>query len=279
MKRILITLVLLLPCAAESSAQDLPPTDSSRAAIAEITPRLARVDSLLNNAFRGVERGQQDIILTVKAGAINAFFNAAAARGTDDCLVRLLETKGVWSDTKSLFGITVTSSLDVDSGTIAVDLKRFAVPSMTKNIIESQVELEGAGLVAVTGRSAGVPGHASPKLDLYLQDRIRFACAGDKAGMITLRPQSARVVLKAKLSVKLWGFDIPYYKEIPLEVTDLVPTLTLPVALSSSVRAPIRGTYRNGRGIEYADYSVSFGALRVWADQDELELRTNITIR
>jgi hypothetical protein len=276
MKR--IVLLLLLVCAPQLLAQNLPPADSSRALIADLTPRLAALDSSLNAAFRSVERGGQDIILTVKARVINAFFTAAASRGTDDCLVKLLPTKAIWSDTKSLFGVTVRSSLDIDSGSITVDLKQFTVPSMTKNILESQVELEGSGLVAVTGQSAGVPGHAVPRLDLYMQDRIRFACIGDRSGAITLRPEPATVLLKAKLSVKLWGFDVPYYKEIPLAVTDLVPAFTLPLALSSTIHAPRNGTYRSGRMIEYADYAVSFSGLRVWANNGELELRTNITI-
>jgi hypothetical protein len=276
MKRIILALALLAPL--QAFAQEVPSLDSSRAVIADIGPRLALLDSSLNNAYRNVERGQQDIIVTVKARVINAFFNAVASRGTDDCTVKLLETKGIWTDTKSLFGVSVKSSLDIDSGTIVVDLKHFSVPLMKQNIIESQIELEGSGQVAVTGQSAGVPGRAMPKLNLYLNDRIRLACSGDKMGNIRLRPEPATVMLKAKLSVKLWGFEVPYYKEIPIAVADVVPAFILPIALSSSIRAPIRGTFQHERAIEYAEYSVTFGALRVWANNDELELRTNITI-
>lgn len=277
MKRFMAVMLLVLPLLARAQ-QVLPSTDSSRAVIADLGPRIAALDSSLNAAFRSVGRGEQDIILTVKARVINAFFAAAASRGTDDCLVKLLPTKAIWSDTKSLFGVTVRSSLDIDSGSIAIDLKRFSVPSMMKNILESDVELQGAGLVAVTGQSAGVPGHAMPKLDLYLQDHIRFACMGDRTGAIMLRPEPATVLLKARLSVKLWGFEVPYYKEIPLAVTDIVPAFTLPVALSSTVHAPSRGSYHNGRIVEYADYGVSFSALRIWAHNGEIELRTNIAI-
>ncbi|HLP16035.1 MAG TPA: hypothetical protein VK470_07245 [Bacteroidota bacterium] len=275
--RLALVILMLLPFSLLAQGE-LPPTDSSRAVIAELTPRLAALDSSLNAAFSAIDRGPEDLIVTVKSGVIEALFGALAARGTDDCLVTLQPTKGIWTDKKSLFGISVNSSLDVDSGRIGIDLKQFTVPSMMKNIIESDIELEGAGRISVSGQSAGIPGRASPVLALYLHDRVRFACSGDRTGTITLRPQEATVILKAKLTVKLWGFDLPYYREIPIAVSDVIPALVLPIALSSSVNAPIRGSYQHGRVIEYTSYSVTFGSLRIWADRGAIELRTNLTI-
>lgn len=256
-------------------AQEIPSTATSMEAIALLRQQIDSIDAAIN-AMPKPQASANDITLRFRRSALNSLFAAFAAHRTDDIQLVMTPTRPVWSETKSLFGITMVNTIDVDTGTVSVDIKRFECAPFKRNTVEIGLEIEGSGAIGVSGRYAGVPLHASPLLSLYLQDVVKFNIASAGADNILLKPDPHTFLVKTKMSIRFLEWTIPYYRELPLEAEGVVGSIVLPLSVSSTVMFPAPWKDDASRRFDFVPRSVRLMHTSVWAQGEILEYRADI---
>jgi hypothetical protein len=273
--RLPVIMIMLVCIAGAVRAQDLPSTEESVASIAVLKRQIDSIDAVVNAMPKPLAVAN-DITLRFRRSALNALFTAFASHRTDDIHLQLLPTRPMWSETKSLLGMTVVNTIDVDTGTVLVDIKRFECSAFAKNTVDILVEIEGTGMIAVSGRYAGVPLSAAPSLSLYLQDKVRFMITSAGADNILLKPEPHTFMLKTKMSVQFLQWSIPYYREIPVEAEGVIKSIVLPLSISSTLMFPAPWAQDASRRFEFVPRTVRLSHTSVWAQGETLEFRADI---
>jgi hypothetical protein len=237
MKRLLM---LLAPVAlfAACSSMNLPTAEES-------ARRIASLRSVLSDAERPLHvlqqqyRTQRDLGMTLRLSAVNRISKALVQQRTDDLLITFLATRPLLEERKSVLGITYTNRLDIDSGRVLLDLRRFEFIESRRRGLEAVLALEGDGRLHVSGRYTGVPGSVSPKIQLSLRDTVRFTLTAGYNGAFVLTPVRDRIMLRAVFRINLLGWEVPWSEDIPLEVEKLLPVLTIPSFFDAAMKFPV----------------------------------------
>ena len=83
-------------------------------------------------------------------------------------------------------------------------------------------------------------------------------------------------MLKSKVLISLLGWNIPYYKEIPLQATDLIKPVLIPSALRSEIIFPLPAAQYGSQRLEFVKRYLRFSKSSVRANDNGLEYRSNI---
>lgn len=269
-----IASVLLAGC---GSSLDLPSVEESRAAAADFRARTAALDSSVTLSSAGLPGGA-DIVSRTRLSAVNRLLERVTAAGTKDVHIELLPTRPLWREETSVLGIPVVNHIDIESGRLDIDLKRFRFTGADANTLTAEIEIEGEGKATVSGRYAGVPASASPTARFYLRDSVRFVIAAADSDAVRLTPQPKTVLLKTKVSVSLLGWTVPYDREIPLSSTDLIRPIVVPSALRSEIVFPLPAAQYGEQRLEYVRRFISFTRSSVRTVNGVLEYRGTIDL-
>lgn len=237
MRTILLLLVPLTLIAACSS-MDLPTVEDSARRITSLRGSLADAERPLQ-ILQQQYRTQRDLAMSLRLSAANRIGVALARQRTDDLTITFLATRPLLEERKSVLGITYTNRLDIDSGRVVLDLRRFEFLESRRRGLEAVLGLEGEGRLHVSGRYTGVPGSVSPKIQLTLRDTVRFTLSAGDNGAFVLTPVRNRIILRAVFRVNLLGWEVPWSEDIPLEVNKILPTLTIPSFIDAAMKFPV----------------------------------------
>jgi hypothetical protein len=271
-------IVFLLMCCcmtAEIPAQGVPSTDESTAAIAQLRRQIDSLDTAINSR-QTPPAAANDLTLRFRRSALNSLFSAFASHRTDDIRLTVLPTRPVWRENKSLFGMTIQNAIDVDTGSVLVDIKKFECSAFNRNTVDISLEIEGGGMIGVSGRYAGVPLHASPMLTLYLLDKVTFSITAAGADNLLLKPNQHTFLLKTKMSIQFLQWTIPYYREVPIEAEGILRPIVLPLSVSSTVMFPAPWAQDASRRLDFIPRKVRLTHTSVWAEGEVLEFRADI---
>jgi hypothetical protein len=268
-------LAFLIGIAGAAQAQRLPSTEESTASITELKRRIDSIDAVINTMPKPLAVAN-DMTLRFRRSALNMLFTAFSTHRTDDIQLQLLQTRPMWSENKSLLGMTIVNTIDVDTGTVFVDIKGFDCSAFNKNTVDILLEIEGTGMIAVSGRYAGVPLRASPSLSLYLQDKVKFNISSAGADNILLKPDPHTFMLKTKMSIQFLQWTIPYYREIPIEAESMLKSIVLPLSISSTLLFPAPWAQDASRRYDFVPRTVRLSHTSVWAQGETLEFRADI---
>jgi len=270
---ICVMLALLCGC----SGIDLPTLEESEKQISRLSPLLEQTDGRLAVfSKKYLPVGDSEFIFRLKTDAVNRLLNAIARSRSDDLRIFFLPTRPLISEQKSVFGIRYTNHLDIDTGNVRVNLGRFYFEKVGGNRLYARIKMTGKGSLSVSGSYTGIPGSASPDVELELDERIGFVMAVSDTGSITLQPIPGELRLRIRFFVNILGWEIPWNHEIPLRSEELVPSLPLPSALSSSIRMPVPSTDKGGDGFVYTPWPVRFERTSVSAVQNRIEIRADV---
>lgn len=272
----LVTILLLGCLTAGVRAQLLPSSEESQAQIALLQKQIDSVDKVINAIPKPVASAN-DLILRFKRSTLNSLFSAYATYRTDDVRLTLLPTRPLWSEKKSFLGVTMQNSVDVDSGVVLVDIKKFECLPFNRNTVEIVLELEGGGAIGVSGRYAGIPIHLSPGLALYLQEKVRFSIQSAGADNVLLKHDPHTLLLKTKMTLHYLDWTLPYYREVPIEADGLMGPIVLPLSVSSTVQFPVPWEQDATRRLSFVPRKVQLSHTSVWAQGEQLEFRGDIT--
>jgi len=257
------------------SSANIPSKEESQQKIAVIKPQL---DSLLESINQQTIAlpGGHDLISRTRASAINMLLARIANRTLADIHIDFLATRPLWKEEKSVFGINYTNFVDVDTGAFNIDLKKFLFTSFSNNIINAQIEIEGTGSIVVSGKYTGVTARSTPQIHFYLDEEIQFSVSTADSDYIKLIPIQKTVMLKSKVTIALLGWNIPYYREIPLQATDLIKPVFIPSALRSEIIFPLPAAQYGSQRLEFVKRYLRFSKSSVRANDNGLEYQSNI---
>ncbi len=270
---ILLFASLFIGC---GSSLNIPSVEESEKRIAETIPLLDSIDHLIVAQTQSLPKGF-DIISHTRMAAINTLLNGMANAGSSDIHFDFLSTQPLWKEEKSTFGINYTNYVDVDSGRLDIDLKKFRFTGMLNNIVLADVEIEGTGAIRVSGKYTGITASAVPQVHFYLNEQLQFSISTADSDYIRLTPLPRTVMLKTKVTINLLGWNIPYYREIPLQSNDLIKPVSIPSALRSEIVFPLPAAQYGEQRMEFVKRSLDFTRSTVGANNNVLEYKSNIS--
>ncbi len=264
--------IILIGC---GSSVNIPSKKESQNKIVEIKPRLDSLTALIDQQTKTLPGGH-DLISRTRVSAINMLLSRVANRTLTDIHINFLPTRPLWKEDKSVFGIGFTNFVDVDTGAFNIDLKKFLFTSFSNNLINAQIEIEGTGSIGVSGKYTGVSAHSTPQVRFYLDEEVQFNVSAADSDYIKLAPIPKTVILKSKVTISLLGWNIPYYKEIPLQATDLIRPVLIPSALRSEIVFPLPAAQYGSERLNFVKRYLRFSKSSVRANNNGLEYRSNI---
>jgi len=257
------------------SSLELPSKEESQKKISELKPVTDSLDAVISGSTQNLPKGY-DIISRTRLSSINMLLNWIATIDVRDIHIDFLQTRPLWKEEKSLFGIAYSNYVDVDTGSLDIDLKKFRFTNFTHNTVNAEIEIEGTGSIRVSGKYAGVPASASPTVHFYMSEPIEFAIFAADSDYIQLVPLPKTVLLKTKVTISLLGWNVPYYKELPLHAEELIKPVIIPSALRSEIVFPVPASQYGERRVEFVRRFLSFTKTSVNAKENILEYRSNI---
>jgi hypothetical protein len=233
----IIGIVLSVILAACSSI-DLPTVEESAARIARLQVDLVKAEAPLLK-YEQRFRLTRDMKTSIDPSVLNRVLKAVASQRSDDMRIGFPATRPLLEERKDLLGIAYTNRLDIDSGLVTLNLRRAELRGVRRGGVRAFIDLEGDGRISVSGKYAGVPASASPRVELSLKDSITFNVKTDATGAITLAPAKQTVKLSTTFHVNLLGWEIPWNEETPLQLDDLIAPITMPGILSGEIKLPL----------------------------------------
>lgn len=274
MKKIII-IISMFPALFACRSVDFPKPETSQRQIDSLKPLIEKLDVELTEMNKNMPSGRE-FIMHANIKPFNEILSKIAFQRDDDLELVFNESKGIISEQKSLLGINYTNQIDVLGGKLDVNLKSFKFESIENNKIIARIELESKGKISVAGKYMGAPAQISPDVQLYLNEEIAFSINGAKPGMITLVPDPKQLALKTKISFNLLGWSVPFYKEVPLQINELIKPIEFPVALKSDINFPLPAQTFGESKIEFAPYILDISSPEIWAWGNKIEYKVNI---
>ena len=273
-----LLILALIPAFIACRSVDFPKPETSQRQIDSLKPLIAALDQELNVIQKDLPSGKE-MILQAQIKPFNAILEKLAYQRNDDITLIFNESKGIIKEDKSAFGINYTNQVDISGGKMDVNLKSFKFESIEGNKVTAKIELEGFGKVSVGGKYMGVPAQITPDIQLYLNEPITLAISSTKPGFMTLTPEWKQLALKTKISINLLGWAVPFYKEIPLQITDLMKPIDIPIALKPEIQFPLPAQKFGDSKIDFAPYVLEFSAPEVWAWGNKIEYKANLDFK
>ncbi|MBL0174193.1 MAG: hypothetical protein IPP94_02825 [Ignavibacteria bacterium] len=275
--RCLPPLVAALTMAACSSVE-LPTKDESREVIARSRARFDSLATVIAPVARSLPEGY-DVVTRVRSAMVNRMLKAFADARADDLRIAFPPTRPLLKEEKSVLGIRYTNLLDIDTGNVVLNLRTFRFERFANNRLDALLEIDGGGKIRASGRYTGVPAGASPDIELTLSERITFDVRLTDTGTVILRPVPKQLALKAKFSVKLLEWSIPWREDIPLQLTDLIKPLAVPVALRSEIPFPVPASTFGDSKLQFVPYLLSTQRSSVTVNGDAVEFKADVEFR
>jgi hypothetical protein len=274
MKKILFVFTIaVLICSCRSI--DFPSVEESQRSIDINKRKIDSLNTIVESRKPNFSVGS-DLTIRVSLSALNKIVEPIANSREEDVAISFHETKPLFKEDKSIFGIAYTNYLNVESGNISANLKKFRFDRFEQNKIDAIIELEGKGNIAVSGRYMGVPASSTPLIELYLYEPVSFGMIPTGNGSLQLKPIPKKLILKTKTSIKLLEWYVPWYQEIPLELTDLIQPVTLPLGFKTEVGFPLPSSKNSNAKIEYVPYLINLSDTQLNLINNKIEFKTNI---
>ena len=270
---ILFILLFIVGCSSSRTISTLAQYEKT---INELNLKTDLLGLLISSYINKLPTGS-DVISKTKLSAVNKLLDSITFLSVKDVEFNFLQTKPLWTETNSILGLTYTNFVDIDTGKITIDLKKFRIISKSNNILTAEIELEGSGEIKVSGKYTGIISSASPKLHFYLKDELPLNIMPGDSDYIVLTPMPKDIILKAKVSIDLYKWNIPFYKEIKLISTDLIKPILVPSAINSEILFPIPSPLYGKKQIEFIKYQLYFSKISVSLINNTIEYRSDIS--
>lgn len=276
MKNILVLLlssILFISC----KSINLPTVEQSEENIARLKPMIESAEKAVDARNILMPSGN-DVVMRVKLDAMNEILGQIAKDREDDITINFLPTRPFMSEDKSVLGISYKNYINIDSGYVGMNLKKLVIDRLSRNSIDAKIEVEGKGNLKVSGKYTGIPASANPEISLYLNEPVSFEIQPTLSGSAVLKPRPRKLTLKTKFNIKLLEWKVPWYQEIPLEFSNILKPIAIPIALSSEVNLPMPASKFGSGNTQNVPYKIELLNPSVKADDNKLEYRADIRL-
>lgn len=267
-----IMLLLLLPAC---KSVDLPTIEESEKKITDYTKRIADADNAIKSA-KYMTTGSGDISMNINMVMLNKILDRFSFNREDDITLNFLPTRPIYTENKSLFGINYTNQVNIEGGSIKVNLKKLRFEKFENNKVDAFIEIEGKGKISISGKYGPANANASPDVELYLAEQIKFTLSPGQNGTIILKPVPKQMKLKTKIAVSLLEWKLPWYYELPIELTEIMQPVTLQMSLSPEISLPLPSETAVSGSMEFFPYILKMSNTKVTASENKFGFNTNI---
>ena len=257
--------LLLVGC----SSIDLPTVEESRARIERRTAEIAAAEVPLG-AYAQRYTSRSDGTVTVRGSVFNALFAALASSRSDDVLIAFPPTRPLVRERKSIFGISYTNHLDIDSGRVSLNLRSAQLLPIRGQRLRVLLDLEGEGRIFMSGKYTGIGATASPRIQLALRDTVALRVRAGENGSMQFVPEPGIIMLEATLHVNLLGWEVPWTEDIALKATDILPPVSLPAFFGAEIKIPVPAASYGDRNYEFVARPVDIRDSRVVLEGDRM---------
>lgn len=254
---------------------DLPSIQESEQKIAEYTKRIETADRAVKSIKTPVSKSG-DMSLAVDMKMLNRIFDRIAFNREDDITLNFLPTKPLFTENASFLGVNYTNHINIEGGSIQVNLKKFRFEKFDRNKVNAILELEGAGKISVSGRYGPAGASANPEVNMYMFENIVFDIVPGQNGAVVLKPVPKKLKLKTKISISLLEWKLPWRHEITVELADIVKPIELDLALSPEISLPLPAQNFGGENVVFQPYFLKFGNSKVTASDNKFEMNAVI---
>ncbi|MCX6153124.1 MAG: hypothetical protein NT007_03075 [Candidatus Kapabacteria bacterium] len=249
-------------------------TESQKAYKAKFDDISLKIDQISN--FPKIET---DILLKLKQEPINKLLNLLAYNRIDDINLYFTPTKSFIEEKKSTLGISYTNYLNIDTGFVSINLKSLKFNSISANKIDALIELEGKGIISISGKYFGIPAAVKSDVTMYLIEPITFELNIGNPGFAVLKPIPKQIKLKTKFEIKLLEWKIPWYQEIPLELVQVVQPINFPLSINSEIQFPLP-TDQSGAGqIQMVPYLLLLSKTKINGEANKISYQCNMDFK
>ena len=236
-----------------------------------------KIDSLnqIVNKIKPQVNSENDLGIKISLSALNKIVQPLANSKDEDINCTFYETKPLLKEDKSILGISYSNYLNIDKGFFSINLKKFYFDKLFDNKINAILELEGKGNISVSGKYMGLPGSISPLVELYLYEPIAFNLNPANSSELLLSPEPKTLILKTKTSFKLFEWYIPWYYEVPLQLSDLISPVQFPIGIKTEISFPLPSSKNSNEKIEYWPYQINLDKSKLIFKNNQIEYITN----
>ncbi|MGB5072844.1 MAG: hypothetical protein WBQ23_01800 [Bacteroidota bacterium] len=261
------------------SSIDLPTVEESNARIQRLKSDLAMAERPLLAYEQQRFKLKRDMSTTIDPSMLNRILSGVAGSRSDDMRIDFPATRPLIEERTTVFGISYANRLDIDSGTVTLNLKKAAITGVRKGALRVFLELEGEGRIAVSGKYTGIPASASPRIELALRDTVTFYIKTGKDGALTLTPAKQKIILTATFHVNLLGWEIPWSEDTPLQLNEIVAPVTIPGMLSGAIRLPAPAKEFSRGRMEFVTVPIEIVRPEAGIEEGKIVLEADVVYR
>lgn len=257
------------------SSIDLPKVKQSEEAITNYKLKLDESEGIISSKMPALQSGK-DAIVNISLAPLNRMMQILANNRADDINLYFGYSPNIMKEDKNILGLNHTNYVNVDSGMVILNLKSLKINTFENGKLSGNIEIEGSGKIAVNGKYAGIPARVSPDVQLYLNEPLVFDISVNESGNLTLKPRPKKLMLKTKISIKLLQWNVPWYQEIPLEISEILKPISFPIAMKPEIMFPKPADKSGEQKMQNEPYILEFTGSSVIGLQSKLQYRTNI---
>ena len=257
------------------SSVKYPSVEESETKIRQFSAQNYALDSSIKSQYLQ-EPLNRDVQVKISKNMLNSLLQRLAASNNTDISFLFQYTPKIYNEEKSALGIKYTNYIDLKGGKLDVNLKSLKILEFFAGKFSAQLELDGKGNLDVNGQYMGVPASAKPDVQVYLNDKVTFNVQAKDNGSLLIKPANQKLTLKIKISVKLLGWSVPYYKEIPLELAQLVKPIEVPLNFQMDFLLPQPSSVPGDNTFVQTKNRLEFLNSSVNADKTYIEYKTDI---
>lgn len=273
-KSCFLLFVITIPILISFKNTELP---SKEVSIKKIEYFSKKIDSLCANSFNfenTFEKAETDLEINLDLNVLNRVLRRFAENRKDDIKLIFLSTKPLFTEEKNIFRIKYSNFINIDTGNFEVNIKSLKILYSSSQNIDATIELEGKGKINVSGKYTGIPVSANPLVEMYINEPIAFEVLPSKDEII-FKPLPKILNLKTRIIIKLLNWDVPYYQEIPIQMTDLLKPLRIKSGFLGEIALPIPSANIPNK-FELKNYNVVFKSPKIKIEQNQLFYNSNI---
>ena len=271
---ILFLISTLLSC----SSPKYPTVEESDKKIHSLSSKIPLAEAVI----KGIDfssKKKNDFVLRIKKAAFNKILSKISYTTKKDVEIKFLKSEKIIKEENSAFGISYTNHIDINSGSVTMDLTNFSFRGFDGNIVRADIEINGSGGLSVSGKYTGIPASISPGIKLNLKEKISFSISADKQNII-LRPMPKKLILKATAYFEVLSWEIPWTEEIELDLTSLLNPVYIPIIINTDFEFPLPAEeFSDEEKIIMAPYILQISNTDVNASDDVLEIGTDFNLK
>lgn len=271
---ILLLSIILFSC----KSYDYPTIEESEEIIYNNSKIIDSLNIIIQDK-KPILDSKPDVVFSVSNNFINRILQSYTNSKTEDIFIKFNESKSVYEENRKLLGLTVKDYVDLHAGVISTDIKKVRFEKSYNNRMEALLEIEGKGNLSVSGKYMGVPLKLSAPLELYLNESIMFDVLSTRDGSIEFKPLPKKLLLKTRIPIKISDWYLPLYKEIPIESTQLIESIDMPLGFETEFKFPIPNSNLESEKMALVPYTINLEQNSVKLDKDRIEFKTNLVFK